>query len=144
MVYGFKDDKDRKKWMDYDYETEWSFFGGQTVKVPLQHSTSGAINLAPPYQRRTVEFQADQNKLTAADVRLVTVKVFYKLGTAELQKLVTLNPGKGQLSEKTEFMLPGDSYDYEYEITWRLSNNQAKTSGRLKSSEAIVFVDQLN
>jgi len=143
MVYGWKGDNDRRKWMDYDYETEWSFFGGQTVKVPLQHSTSGALTLAPPYQRRSVEFQADQAALTSAGVRLITINVFYKLGTTELKKQVTLNPTKSQLSEKAEFMLPGDSYDYEYEVTWRMSNNQTKTSGRIKSNEAIVFVDQV-
>jgi hypothetical protein len=143
MVYGWKGDEDRKKWMDYEYETEWSFFGGQTVKVPLQKSTSGAISLAPPFQRRSVEFQANQDALSAAGVRLVTVNVYYKLGAAELKKQVTLNPAKAQLSEKAEFMLPGDSYDYEYDVTWRLGNNATKTSGRLKSSEAIVFVDQV-
>lgn len=143
MVYGWKQDNDRKKWMDYEYETEWSFFGGQTVKVPLQKTTSGAIDLAPPYQRRSVEFQADQTTLANAGVRLVTATVFYKLGTVELQKQVTLNPSKGQLSEKAEFMLPTDSYDYEYQVAWRMNNNQSKTSGRLKSNEAIVFVDQV-
>ncbi len=143
MVYGWKQDNDRKKWMDYEFETEWSFFGGQTVKVPLQKSTSGAINLAPPYQKRTVEFQADQSTLAAANVRLVTIKLFYKLGTAEMQRQATLNPAKSQLSEKVDFMLPTDSYDYEYEITWRLANNQTKSSGRQKSNEAILFVDQV-
>ncbi len=143
MVYGWKQDNDRKKWMDYEFETEWSFFGGQTVKLPLQKSTSGAINLAPPYQRRSVEFTADPNTLSTAGIRLVTVKVFYKLGTAEQQRVVTLNPAKGLLSEKAEFMLPANTYEYEYEVSWRLGNNQTKNSGRLKSNEAIVFVDQL-
>jgi hypothetical protein len=143
MVYGWKQDNDRKKWMDYDYEAEWSFFGGQTVKVPLQKTTSGALNLAPPYQRRSVEFTADAGTLNTAGVRLVTAKVFYKLGTAEQQRVVTLNPVKGQLSEKAEFMLPADSYDYEYELSWRMNNNQTKSSGRLKGSESIVFADQL-
>jgi hypothetical protein len=144
MVYGWKGDNDRKKWMDYEYEAEWSFFGGQNVKSPVTKSTSGAINLAPPYQRRTVEFQADQVNLANAGVRLVTVIVYYKLGSIELKKQVTLNPAKGLLSEKAEFMLPTDSYEYEYEVTWRLPNNQTKTSGRLKSTEAIVFVDEIN
>jgi hypothetical protein len=144
MVYGWKGDNDRKKWMDYEYEAEWSFFGGQTVKSPVTRSASGAINVTPPYQRRTVEFQADQAALQTAGVRLVTVIVYYKLGTVELKKQVTLNPAKGLLSEKADFMLPGDSYDYEYEVTWRMANNTSKTSGRLKSNEAIVFVDQFN
>ena len=144
MVYGWKGDNDRKKWMDYDVETEWSFFGGQSVILPVKHSRSGAINLAPPYQKRTVEFQADQAALTSAGVRLVTVNLFYKLGDAELKKQVTLNPARNQLSEKADFMLPVDSYSYEYEVTWRMSNNTSKTSTRLKSNEAIVFVDQVN
>jgi hypothetical protein len=143
MVYGWKGDNDRKKWMDYEYEAEWSFFGGQSVKSPITKSASGAISLTPPYQRRIVEFQADQAALTAANVRLVTVIVYYKLGATELKKQVTLNPAKGLLSEKAEFMLPGDTYEYEYEVNWRLGNNQTKSSGRLKSSEAIVFVDQI-
>jgi hypothetical protein len=143
MVYGWKADKDRKKWMDYEFETEWSFFGGQTVKQPIQKSTSGAITLAPPYQKRIVEFQADAATLSTNTVRLVTVKVFYELGGKELTKQVTLNPAKSQLSEKVEFMLPTDSYDYQYEITWRTADNQTKTSGKKKSNEAILFVDTL-
>jgi hypothetical protein len=129
--------------MDYEFETEWSFFGGQTVKQPIQKSTSGAITLAPPYQKRIVEFQADPATLSTNAVRLVTVKVFYELGGKELTKQVTLNPAKSQLSEKVEFMLPTDSYDYQYEITWRTADNQTKTSGKKKSNEAILFVDTL-
>jgi hypothetical protein len=143
MLYGWKSDKDRKKWMDYEYETEWSFFGGQSVKMPVQKSSSGAINLAPPYQKRTVEFQADANTLSTNAVRLVTVKVFYELGGKELTKQVTLNPSKGQLSEKVDFMLPGETYDYKYEITWRTTDNQTKTSGKKTSNESILFVDTL-
>ena len=74
----------------------------------------------------------------------MTVIVYYKLGSTELKKQVTLNPAKGQLSEKAEFMLPGDSYDYEYEVNWRKTDNTSRSSGRLKSNEAIVFVDQVN
>lgn len=143
MVYGWKGDNDRRRWLDYEYETEWSFFGGQSVKIPTQSSRSGAINLAPPYQRRMVEFQADQSALSSAGIRLVTVTVFYKLGNAELKKQVTLNPAKNQLSERTEFMLPADSYEYEYEVAWRMANNDVRNSGRKKSTEAIVFVDQI-
>ena len=143
MVYGWKGDNDRKKWTNYEYETEWSFFGGQTVKVPAQVSQSGAIDLMPPYQRRSVEFTADANTLAAANVRLVTVKLFYDLAGKEQVKQVTLNPAKGQLSEKVDFMLPGDQYDYSYEVSWRMANNETKTSGRLKASDAIQFVDNV-
>ncbi len=143
MVYGWKGDNDRKKWMDYEYEAEWSFFGGQTVKQPLQKSTSGAINLAPPFQKRMVEFQADPSVVTANNIRLITVKLYYTLNGKEQMKMVTLNPAKNQLSEKVEFMLPADLFAYQYEVAWKLPNNQTKTSVRQNGEDAIVFVDNI-
>lgn len=143
MVYGYKGDRDRQRWFDYEYEVEWSFFGGQTVPVPLQRSRGGAINLNPPFQKRTVEFQADQARLAEANVRLITVKLIYTLNGRELSKVVTLNPARNQLSERVEFMLPADSYNFQYEVTWKLANNTTRTSGRQNGDDAIVFVDNI-
>lgn len=143
LLYGWKNDNDRRHWMEYDYQTVWSFFGGRTVEQPWQQSTSGAINLAPPYQRRTVEIQADPAAITAAEVRAITVKIFYDLGGTEQVKQATLNAGKGQLSEKIDFMLPANSFNYDYEITWRLRGDRTVSSGRRSGSDSIMFVDEL-
>jgi hypothetical protein len=143
LLYGWKGDNDRRRWLDYEYQTVWSFFGGRTVEQPWRQSSAGAINLAPPYQRRSVELQADQAALTAAGVRAITVKIFYSLGGAEQIKQVTLNPAKGQLSEKIEFMLPENSFNYDYEINWRLTGNRSATSGRRSGSDSLLFVDEL-
>lgn len=143
MVYGWKGDNDRKKWMDYEFEAEWSFFGGQNVNVPLQKTTSGAINLAPPFQKRSVEFQADPAAITSNGIRLITVKLFYTLNGNELTKVVTLNPSKNQLSEKVDFLLPANSFDFQYQINWKLTNNQDRSSNKLPGNGAIVFVDNM-
>ena len=143
LLYGWKGDNNRNKWLNYQYQTTWSFFGGNTVQDPWREATEGAINLAPPYQRRSVELQADADMLKDAQVRLVTVKVYYDLAGAEQVRQASLNPSKGQLSEKIEFMLPGDEYDYEYEIIWRLTGNRTVASGRQTSSEAVLFVDEV-
>jgi hypothetical protein len=143
MVYGFKGDNDRKKWMDYEYEAEWSFFGGQSVSVPLQKSTSGAIDLAPPFQKRSVEFTADPTAVSSNGIRLITVKLFYTLNGNELSKVVTLNPSKSQLSEKVDFLLPADSFDYKYQVEWKLNNSQTRSSDKLSAHDAIVFVDNM-
>jgi len=106
-------------------------------------TSAAAINLAPLYQRRTVTFEADAATITQAQVRSITVKVFYDLGGTEQVKQVTLNPGKQQLSDQVEFMLPADKVDYGYEITWRLTGNRTLTSGRKSASDAVLFVDEL-
>src|SRR6185437_9523278 len=101
------------------------------------------INLGPPYQRRTVEIQADPAAITAAEVRAITVKIFYNLGGTEQVKQVTLNATKAQLSEKIEFMLPANNFNYDYEITWRLRGDRIVSSGRRSGSDSIMFVDEL-
>jgi hypothetical protein len=143
MVYGYDGDKDRKKWMDYEYETTWSFFGGQSVNVPAQHNNAGAINLAPPFQKRSVEFQADPTIVSSSGIRLITVKLFYTINGNELSKVITLNPSKSQLSEKIDFLLPADSFDYKYQVDWKLGNNQSRSSDKIAAHDAIVFVDTL-
>ncbi len=143
LLYGWNGDVDRRNWMDYEYRTLWSFFGGAEVDVPWRRANAGAINLAPPYQRRTVTVEGDPGMLAAAGVRAVTVRLFYRLGENEKSRQVALNPATGQLSERVEFMLPAESYDYEYEITWRLAGNRTVSSGRQSSNEATLFVDEV-
>ena len=143
LLYGWKEDNDRRRWMQYDVQTKWSFFGGSEVDVAWNPSTSGAVNLAPPYQRREVTLEADPDMLAEAEVRSITVELFYQLGGEERSRRVTLNPADEQLSEKVEFLAPADQYEYEYEISWRLRGNRSVSSGRQSSTEAILFVDEL-
>lgn len=143
LLYGWKGDNDRRQWLEYDYQTTWSFFGGRTVDQDWRPSTSGAINLSPPYQRRTVDLEADPGAVTTAGIRAITVKLFYDLGSGEQVKQATLNPAKNQLSQSVEFMLPKDKLDYAYEVTWRLSGNRTVTSGRRTASDSVLFVDEL-
>jgi hypothetical protein len=143
LLYGWKGDNDRRRWLDYEFRAVWSFFGGQTIEQPWQNATFAALNLAPPLQRRGIDLQADPTAIANAQVRSITVKVFYQLGGREQVKQVTLNPAKGQLSDRLEFLLPADKLDYSYEVTWRLSGNRAVSSGRRSASDAVLFVDEL-
>jgi len=34
LLYGWKNDSDRRQWMSYEYQTTWSFFGGKEVVQP--------------------------------------------------------------------------------------------------------------
>jgi hypothetical protein len=143
LLYGWKNDNDRRKWMEYEYRPVWSFFGGVPVEGTWTKSTDGALNMAPPFQRRTVEVQAAPEAVQQHGIRAVTVRVFYTLAGVEKSKTVTLNASKNQLSEKVELMLPADVGDYAYEITWQLTGNRTRSSGRQKASSAVLFVDEV-
>jgi len=59
-------------------------------------------------------------------------------------KQVTLNPAKGQLSDKIDFILPVNQTNYDYEIKWTLKGNRTATSGRKTGSDAVLFVDEVS
>jgi hypothetical protein len=142
LLYGWKGDDDRRRWMEYEYQTVWSLFGGKTVEMPMQKATAQAIPVVAPYERRLVEVRADGAELAKAEVRSVNVKVFYDLGGTPQVKQATLDPAKPQ-SSQIEFMaLPG-TVDYEYEVTWRLKGNRTVSSGRQKASESWLDVSEV-
>jgi hypothetical protein len=143
LLYGWNGDNDRRRWMDYEYQPVWSFFGGHSVEEPWKPSSAGAIPLAPPYQRRVVALEAAPEAIAAAQVRTITVKVFYKLGATEQVKQATLNAMKNQLSDKIEFYSLPNQMDYDYEITWRLTGNRTVSSGRKTASDTVLLVDEL-
>lgn len=143
MLYGWKGDVNREKWMEYQYEVLWSFFGDNLIKQDLKSTTFNTINLSPPLVRRSVELQADETLLKDAGVRLATVNIYYKIGDKEFTEQGTLNPARGLLSEKIDFLTLQNDLNYEYEVSWRLPGNRVIRSGRLTSSESILFVDEL-
>ena len=143
MVYGWNGDTDRSKWMEYEHEVRWSFFGDVEVTEPPETSTFNTINLAPPFTKREVEFQADPVLLTDQQVRLVNIKLYYRMGDKEFFKAVSLNPSRNQLSEKVVFVAPVDVGDYDYEVSWRLTGNRVVSSGRQTASDNVLFVDEL-
>jgi hypothetical protein len=143
MLYGWNGDDDRRKWMEYDYQTTWGFFGGHTVEEPWKTTSAQAINLASPFQPRSVTLDADPELIKKAGVRAVTVRLYYVLDGAEHVKQTTLNTLRDQLSEKIPFILPADQLQYEYEVSWKLHGNKSVATGRQKGTDAILYVDEL-
>lgn len=143
LLYGWKGDNDRDKWLDYEIQSEWSFFGGCDTIGQWETSKGNIVNLAAPYLRRTIELESNPAILKDQKVRSISVKIYYKMGDKERVEQVTLMPSREQFSRKVDIMLPNGSSEYEYEINWRLFGNITKKTDRLKSSESILFVDEL-
>ncbi|MEO8199728.1 MAG: hypothetical protein ABI679_04320 [Gemmatimonadota bacterium] len=133
----------RDRWFDYEYQTVWSFFGGRDTTITWQPTRANAVTLSPPYHRAVVTLDGDSAQVASAGVRLVTVKIFYQLGGAERQEVSTINPRKGPLASRMEFLLPKDSNTYDYEITWQLAGNVTRTTGRRTSSATTLLVDDV-
>ncbi len=143
LVYGVKEDTDINRWMNYQYQVAWNFFGDhEWVEGPLQ-TQFNAINLSPPYRRRIVEIEAEPDLLSEAGVRMVSVQIFYTLGDKELTTRETIRPSENIFSKKMAYIAPADTYAFDYEIIWRLNGGKTISTGRKTSAEPILFVDEL-
>lgn len=143
LLYGWKGDDDRSRWMEYEVQATWSLFGGKTVVDPWRKTTSGAIGLTPPYRRRTVTIDGNPETLQQADVRAVTVQLFYDLAGSEQSKQVTLNVAKGQAAEKVDILMPANATNYAYQMTWQLKGNRTLSTPKQAAVSDLLFVDEL-
>lgn len=143
MLYGWKDDNERSRWLEYEYRTVWSFFGGRQVETPWAKTQNSALPLVPPYQRRTLVVEAAPAFVEAQAVRAITVRVFYNLGAGEQVRQTTLNAFKNVLSGQVEFMLPPDQPDYGYEVLYQLKGNRTVSTGRQRAVSDLLVLEEL-
>jgi hypothetical protein len=143
MVYGWKNDNDRSKWLDYEFKTDWFFFGGHTVTSAWQTSDDTDIKLSAPFVRRIIDIEADPTLISASNVRAIDVKLYSKLGAKQQVKEMRMVTKSNQLSGQLEIMQPTDIMDYEYEVTWHLNDGSTRSSGRKTSNTKSLFVDTI-
>jgi len=143
MVYGWKNDNDRSKWLDYEYKTDWFFFGGNTVTSDWQPSDATDIKLSAPFVRRIIDVEADPGLITQANVRAIDIKIYSTLGENQQVKEMRMVTRSNQLSGQLEIMQPRNVMDYEYEFTWHLNDGTTRTSGRKSSNTKSLFVDTI-
>jgi hypothetical protein len=145
LLYGWKDEADdnRTEWLKYNFKTSWSFFGDHSVEGEWEESDQVGLNLAPPFHPVQVSVEADPEMLKEAKIRLATVKFYYDYGAGEKIEQVTIKGNQDVPADLAEFMLKRGVYDYEYEINWRLFGNKRLTTGRKKTSDSLLYIDEI-
>lgn len=143
LLYGWKGDNDRSKWLDYEYKIGWSFFGGNEMETEWTSTNKNTINLSPPLQQKIITLEAERDLLEEAGVRSIDVKIIYSLGGEDQVKQFTVNTSKDVLNGQVAIMLPQGQQDYDYEVTWRLWGGNEVKSGRKTTSFQVLQIDEL-
>lgn len=147
FLYGWKGDNNRLKWRDYEYKTNWNFFGGASLESPWTKSDMPSVPLSPPYIRKVIDIEMDQGAVDREGIRSAEVKITYKVEGKEMSKQVRINPKSGLLTSQVEVLMPASYLNiepkYDYEITWMLTNGTSKTSPKKSSTALVIFADQM-
>lgn len=144
VIYGWKGDSDRNKWLDYDYQVAWNYFGGFTEISPWKSTSMGSVPVSSPYVRKFIDVEAAPDFFQQKDVRVIEIKVTYNLGDKEQIKLLRLDPKKSQLSGQVDVLMPANALTYNYEITWHLNSGKTVSSGVQPGTSSLLFADNAN
>jgi hypothetical protein len=143
LMYGWKGDRQRSEWLEYEYKVTWSFFGGALHEGEWQTGDDFMITVAPPHRYRSILLSADAETLGEQKVRAATVKFFHDMFGREAVQSVMLPTKDGSYTTAIEYSHPADNLDYEYEITWRIRGGEQVSSGRRTDSAEMIFCDEL-
>jgi hypothetical protein len=142
MSYGWNGDQDRQAWLQYDYRTRWSFKGGGTYETEWKRLDAPMIDVFVPYERRVVQLVGNKEDLQRKGVRAVVVQVEYPFFSERRRHQLVVRPDKQTDEPQVPITLPLGQFDYEYTITWQMTNDRRLTAHR-RDSTGLVFIDEL-
>ncbi len=142
MLYGWKGDNDRDDWLNYDYKTMWSFRGDHKVESDWETTKFGSIALEPPFIKKPIYIEVDEDFTFDNSIRAIEIKVYSKLEGKEEINSTNLKTNKAELTKTIEILLPREAEDYEYEITYFIKGQNPRKSDRQKSNYGRIDVDR--
>lgn len=142
MLYGWKGDNNRNKWLNYDFKTMWSFKGNHKVESNWETTQIGSISLEPPIVKKPIYIEVDEDFTSDENIRAVEIKVYSQLGERMETSIANLKTNKSELTQTLEVLLPRDSENYEYEITYFVKGKDPIKSERKISDYGRIDIDR--
>ncbi|NNJ89455.1 MAG: hypothetical protein HKP53_08625 [Eudoraea sp.] len=141
--YGWKGDKNRSKWLEYDYKTTWSFFGGHEVSTPWTKREAGSISLSPPFQKKDIYIETDDSLIDEYNLRFAEVKIYYNQGEKEKIERVRIDFSKEDIAKRVSIVQLGDGLDYQYEVKWFIKGEEPLLEEKKSASDETIYLSDL-
>jgi hypothetical protein len=142
MLYGWKGDDNRIKWLNYEFKSKWSFFGGKVVETDWKSTEFGSLALTPPFGRKNIFIEVDPDFAAAEGLRALEINIYSEIAGSKETKKVSLKVSQNELSRTAELLLPRDIDNYEYDITYLLKGKEPKLSSKKTSTSGMLYVDR--
>jgi len=143
FVYGWKDDTDRAKWLDYEYQTTWSFYGGMEIRTPWTKTDSPMLALIPPHHYRTISVEGNGKSLTDAGVRHGVITFTCRIGEKNISQQVTIRNNGPAPSIMVDIPEDISNPETRVDITWHLANNNKLSAKSALLEGDIIYWDEL-
>jgi tetratricopeptide (TPR) repeat protein len=142
LQYGWHDDSSHDRWLNYEYEANWSFHGGKAIGTGWLKGSDAMLALAPPHRYRSVTFEADGQRLRKAAVRHAVITVNSDLQGQPVTQTVTVrNRGAFPVGH---LVVPQQADKVpQVQITWYLKGGKTVKGTSQSLQGDIVYWDEL-
>jgi hypothetical protein len=106
LAYGWDQDDNRTRWLEYEVRLRWSYAGGPVIETPWQRTSAGALVLEPPLRPRKLLLAGDTDGLRANGVRDVVVEITHAAGATTRKATATI-PNANVTPPVPEASIPG-------------------------------------
>ncbi len=141
MQYGWRDDDDTDRWLQYEHRAIWHFRPGIKHATEWTSTDEADVHLTPPLELHHVSIDADPDRLAEEGVRLVTARVYFRAGSKERVEQVQLDPAKDLLSANVGVPTAGGAPEFDYEVLWTFDDGSRESTGRQRGIEQTIAAD---
>jgi hypothetical protein len=115
MTYASGDDRNADM---YQYAVQWSLRGGNVFPAtPVwEKGQMEAVTLKPPVIPRNIEFEADIEKLKAANISRATLQIRYRKYNEEVEENINISPAANQPLVSKMLFMDRDTRGYVYRL----------------------------
>ena len=142
ISYGSKGDKDRFKWLDYEYQTIWQFQGGARYKTEWENASASMISLFSPFKRTSIQIAGSMNELVERGFKAIAISLEYDFFGKKLTPQKIFQPNDVLNNEAFKVTLPLSNNAYKYTLTWIGKDNQ-RISQTNEDTSGIIFIDDI-
>jgi hypothetical protein len=104
----------------YQYMVQWSLRGGNVFPATpeWQQGQMEAVTLKPPVTPRNIEFEADIEKLKAANISRATLQVRYMKYGEEVEENINISAAKNESLVSKLLFMDRDTRGYVYRLVF--------------------------
>jgi hypothetical protein len=143
LGYGYKGDDNRSEWLDYDYQTLWSFHGGVEIRSSWEKGDTPMLALQPPHRYRSVTFEGEGESLTSSGVRHGVITITSLINGRQVTQQATIRnkgPVPAAILDIAEDLLQPQ---VEVQIDWYLTGGRKISGPVMPLSGDLVYWDEI-
>jgi hypothetical protein len=139
FVYG-RGGEGSSEWLNYQYKTKWSFYGGIEWENDWIETSDSVITLTPVADYRTVQISLDSDNLEKFGIRAAAFQIKHQIFGKDVLREVIIDPHRGDpLQAEYEYLHEEGSLGYQYKIIWLLNDGREIQSDWIERETPVIY-----